>query len=185
MQEAKIRGFGWVKKNTYNLGVQGKGLKYSDLRALYNQLKAEGVFKFPVENFGRFDRSSKLVMIATALALHNAGFNYVKGCPQEMGILGTSPLGSTETNLDYFKDYVQAGRTMARGNLFIYTLASSPLAEAAIYFGLGGPSLFLGYSKDATKKMLKHAQLMLENKETESVLAVEFNSNEAKAYLIR
>lgn len=102
-----------------------------------------------------------------------------------MGILGTSISGSTDTNLAYFKDYIQAGRIMARGNLFIYTLASSPLAEAAIHFGLAGPSLFLGYAKNAKENILKHAELMLRAKEAKGMLAVEFGSNEAAAYFIQ
>jgi len=43
-----------------------------------------------------------------------------------------------------FLDYVQAGRKLGRGSLFIYTLPSSPLAEAAIHFGLQGPVLYIG-----------------------------------------
>ena len=148
MKTYKICGQGWIKKNKYGLGDKGQGQKYVDLRSLYARLKEEGIFRFSVDNFGRFDQASKLTVIAIALAFADAKFFYAKGRLQDVGILGTSVDGSTDTNLAYFKDYLKAGRTMSRGNLFIYTLASSPLAEAAIHFGLSGPTLFLGYDKN-------------------------------------
>ncbi|MGQ9499188.1 MAG: hypothetical protein ACUVQ6_02265 [Dissulfurimicrobium sp.] len=39
----------------------------------------------------------------------------------------------------YFRDYLDSGRRLARGALFIYTFPSSLLGEAAIHFGLKGP----------------------------------------------
>lgn len=185
MRKAKICGRGWVKKNAYGFGDKGCGRKYADLRSLYAQLKEEGIFKFPVENFGRFDQVTKVTAIAVALALYDAKVVYAKGQLQDVGILGTSISGATDANLAYFKDYIQAGRIMGRGNLFIYTLASSPLAEAAIHFGLAGPSLFLGYSQSAKQNILKHAELMLKAKEAKAMLAVEFSSKEATSYFIQ
>lgn len=62
-----------------------------------------------------------------------------------MGLIGTNRAGSLEANRLYFSDYLQAGRVLARGNLFVYTLPSSPLAEAAIHFGFQGPMLYMGF----------------------------------------
>ena len=185
MKKYKIYGRGWVKKNTYGFGNKGLGYKYTDLKSLYTQLKEKGIFRFGVENFGRFDQPSKLTVIALALALHDAGFSYTKGQLQDVGILGTSISGSTETNLAYFKDYVQAGRILGRGNFFIYTLASSPLAEAAIHFGLSGPLLFLGYSKNQKQNILKQAEFMVKTKEAKAILVVEFSDKEAYGYFIQ
>jgi len=186
MKEIKICGRGWVKKGAYGFGNKGPvSQEYADLRSLYAQLKEKGIFKLTVENFGRFDQPSKLAVITIALALHDAGLIYTKGKLQDVGIIGTSIAGSAETNLVYFKDYVEAGRILGRGNLFIYTLASSPLAEAAIHFGLAGPLLFLGYAKNQKQNILEHAKFMIKNKEAKAMLAVELNENEAAGYFIQ
>ncbi len=59
-----------------------------------------------------------------------------------MGVIAASQAGCLDANLSYFEDYINHGRSIARGNLFVYTLPSSPLADAAIHFGCQGPLLY-------------------------------------------
>jgi hypothetical protein len=138
----KILGSGWIKKNKCGLKVKVLTYKYSDLKALYLFLKEAGVFNFPVENFARFDRDSKLASIAVGLALYDANIVCRKDKKQDIGIIAANKHGALEAQLAYFKDYLKGGRILGRGNLFIYTLPSSPLAEAAIHFGLQGPLIY-------------------------------------------
>ncbi len=100
------------------------------------------LFSYPFKNFGRLDALSKMTCYAVALALQDAGIHYSSGRKQDIGIIGTSTPGSLQSDIYYFQDYLNSGRTLSRGNLFIYTLPTSPLAEAAIYFGLQGPLLY-------------------------------------------
>ena len=79
---------------------------------------------------------------AVALALRDAGIEYSARNKQDTGIIATSGAGSLQSDLDYYADFVKNGRTLSLANLFIYTLPSSPLGEAAIHFGLTGPLLF-------------------------------------------
>lgn len=179
-----IKGHGWVKEGV--CGCAGKSLQwqYADFRALCAQLLKDSVLVFPVENFGRFNQASRLAILSIALALHDANIKYAKDMKQDIGILGTSLDGALVSNLDYFKDYVSAGRKMGRGNLFIYTLPSSQLAEAAIHFGLQGPLLYMRHSEKAEKNLLSQAELMVKNKETSAMLTVVLNSKEAAAHFM-
>jgi len=62
---------------------------------------------------------------------------------------------------------------LGRGNLFIYTLPTSPLAEAAIYFGLGGPCFHLIPQRDPLATLLRAgARLLHEGACAELLLAL-------------
>jgi 3-oxoacyl-[acyl-carrier-protein] synthase II len=101
------------------------------------------LFSFPFKNFGRLDPVSRMAAYAVALTLRDAGIEYAQDRKLDMGIIGTNAMGSLDADIRYFRDYLETGRTTARGNLFIYTLPSSPLGEAAIHFGLQGPLYYI------------------------------------------
>lgn len=179
-----IKGYGWIKEK--ECGSARKCFERNDngFQKLYARLTEEGVIAYPVENFGRFDKFSRLAVISTALSLYDAGVHYDKVKKQDIGILGTSWDGALDPDLAYFRDYVGAGRKLARGNLFIYTLPSSPLAEAAIHFGLQGPLLYMQYPENPRENLLAQAELMLKNKEAEAMLAVFLDTVETRCYYI-
>ncbi len=136
-----IIGTGWITQKKCGCLKEKRQLQYSDLKSLYLRLQPE-ILKYPVENFFRFDTTAKLAVISIALALFDAKIPYNRNKKRRIDILGTNSNGALESNLIYFNDYIANGRTLARGNLFIYTLPSSFLAEAAIYFGLTGKLLY-------------------------------------------
>ena len=51
--------------------------------------------------------------------------------------------GCRTENLLYFQDYMEHGRCGGRGQLFVGTLPTTPLCEAAIALGLHGPAYYL------------------------------------------
>jgi len=102
------------------------------------------VFSTEFRNFGRLDADSRAAAYAAALALEDAGLAYPLMPGLRAGIVGSSALGCLQADLRYFRDYVECGRTLGRGNYFIYTLPTSPLAECSIHFGLEGPALYAG-----------------------------------------
>ncbi|MDT8391706.1 MAG: hypothetical protein RRC34_14495 [Lentisphaeria bacterium] len=108
----------------------------ADVRAVYDQLVRDGTVT-PVKQFGRFSLETRRVFLATALALNDA--DLAGNLPPGTGIIHTSADGALADNLAYFNDYLRGGRKLARANLFIYTLPTSPLGEAAIHFNLNGP----------------------------------------------
>jgi 3-oxoacyl-(acyl-carrier-protein) synthase len=178
----KVRG--WIKEGQCGCNQKGLLWQYTDLRSLYAQLLKDTVLKYPIENFARFDQASKFVTLSVALVLYDAGITYTKDKKQNIGILGMSLDGAFTSNLAYFKDYVEAGRKLGRGNLFIYTLPSSPLAEAAIHFGLQGPLVYIRSAEKPRERLLAQAQLMIQNKEAQAMIAVDFSSTEATCYFI-
>ncbi len=179
MKNSLVKGSGWIDADA--CGCSGKGIRweYSDLRSLCAQLLADSVLAFPVDNFGRFDLQTRLVVLSVALALYDAGIGYERGKKQDIGTAGTGPDGSLTSNLDYFRDYVSCGRTLGRGNLFIYTLPSSPLAEASIHFGLQGPLLYMRHADDPETKMLEQAESMIRGNDARAMLAVVFGSRQS------
>ncbi len=181
----KILGTGWVKKGKCGLRRKGLIYKYTDLRSLYLLLREKGIFRFTIENFARFDPASKIASIAVGLALYDAGIVYLKGKKQDIGLLATNKNGSLDAQLAYFKDYIDNGRSLGRGNLFIYTLPSSPLAEAAIHFGLTGPFSYINFS-DSRKngKLMEYAEEMIKGRQAKIMLVLESTNEETKCFVL-
>lgn len=179
-----IKAKGWITQNKYGCLKLNREQEYSDLKSLYTCLQPE-ILKYPVANFPRFDPVSKLAVISIALALYDAKIPYAQGKKQEISLIGTNSDAALEANLAYFNDYLANGRTLARGNLFIYTLASSPLAEAAIHFGFCGKLLYLGFAKNPEKESLTYALNTLKAGKQKTTILVNAGSKAATAYVLQ
>ncbi|MEN8255173.1 MAG: hypothetical protein ABFR33_06850 [Verrucomicrobiota bacterium] len=156
-----VLGTGWLTPTEYGAERLGLSVEYASRTTLRGLGKEDGLFTYPVKNFGRFEPMSQRACYVTALALRDAGLEYSKDLKQGIGLLGTDPYGCEQANLDYFRDYVESGRTLARANLFIYTLPSSPLAEAAVHFGLQGPLTYLRSEQPTAESLIVHAKRMI------------------------
>ena len=131
-----VKGIGWITATEYG-SVGGGRVRYQDRMELRKEL-----FSYPFKGFGKLDDISIMLCYAVALALKDAGIDYHPERKQQAGIIGTNASGCLQSDINYFRDYLESGRIMARGTLFIYTLPSSPLGEAAIHFGLQGPLMY-------------------------------------------
>ena len=178
-------GMGWVTSNKFGCENKEISSDHEGMAFLYSKLRNDSIFPVDIKNFGRFDVPSKLVCCAAALALHDAGI--VSSCDKKesFGIVGTSEDGSLHSNEKYFRDYIEGGRDLARGALFIYTLPSSPLAEAAICLGLSGPMMYVGVSENHLDKALCHAQSMIVHGDAKTMLAVCYSETDAKCYCVK
>ena len=138
-----VQGIGWLTK-------EGYGCIRSELRHDYetgegaHTLPKKDIFSHPFKNFGRLDALSKMTAYAVSLALQDAGIEYSPIRKQNIGIVGTNAEGSLRSDIEYFRDYLEGGRTLSRGNLFIYTLPSSPLGEAGDPFWISGAAPVCG-----------------------------------------
>ena len=140
-----VSGIGWLDGQAWGRVLRRETAAYGEGQGVPPWKQAD-LFGRPVKNLGRFNRVARTTISACALALMDAGVSCAdEGEPHDIGLLGTNAAGCLEANRAYFQDYLAGGRTLARGNLFIYTLPSSPLAETAIHFGLAGPMLYVGY----------------------------------------
>lgn len=136
-----VQGIGWISPTGYGMTASGLSVPFREGDSL-STLPREDLFLQPVKNFGRLDRVSRVTLIAVSLALRDVRIVSSPRDKQAIGIVGTNSDGSLASDLDYFRDYVDNGRKLSRANLFIYTLPSSPLGEAAIHFGLTGPLIY-------------------------------------------
>lgn len=133
--------------------------------------EGQGMFRKQFKNIGRIDNDSRAAAYAVALALRDAAVDYPLAPGTTVGIAGGSPEGCLSADLAYFRDYVDCGRTLGRGNYFVYTLPTSPLAECSIHFGLEGPLLYLGGSLSAVMLSLEAASEVMAAGQAEMMLA--------------
>lgn len=89
--------------------------------------------------FPRFDTMTKEIFVAACEAIIALGSAAVDGAV----LLISSRGGASDENRAFFDDYVKNGRELARGNLFVHTLPTAPLAEIAICFGITGPLMYV------------------------------------------
>lgn len=177
-----VTGAGWVTQAGYGCMLTGEERRFAEGEGVGSLARA-GLFSHPFRNFARLDHLSKMTVCAVALALRDAAIAYSPAEKQAIGILGSSGEGSMASDLAYFSDYVQNGRTLSRANLFIYTLPSSPPGEAAIHFGLKGPLLYAGGGEGAAGDILDMAAGMVAGGEAERMLVGRVDHREA-LYLV-
>jgi len=178
-----VLGIGW-------LTPEGYGCIRSELQHTYetgegaHTLPAKDIFSHPFKNFGRLDRISRMTAFGVSLALQDAGIEYSPLRKQDMGIVGTNREGSLQSDREYFRDYLAGGRTLSRGNLFIYTLPSSPMGEAAIHFGLLGPLVYVASESNSLAAVLDTAEDMLLANEALVMLAGKAEADEAIYFVL-
>jgi hypothetical protein len=179
----RVRGIGWLDGRTWGCVTRHERVNYGDTEGEPPWKRPE-LFGRPVKNFGRFDQATRVTMTACALAVRDAALACGEGRKHNYALIGTNATGSLETNRAYFQDYLDAGRKLARGNLFIYTLPSSPLAETAIHFGLTGPMLYSGVPGGGLTELLEAGILLMADQGADGVLAVKADAREGLAVLL-
>jgi 3-oxoacyl-(acyl-carrier-protein) synthase len=184
MSATRITGAGWADHEAFGRVIGGQCVPHAPDCTLSAAARKQGIFAYPVKNFGRFDTTSKLTCCAVALALQDAGIAYAEGRRMPIGVIMTGNDGCLHANERYLRDYVESGRTLARGNLFIYTLPTSAAAEAAIHFGLAGPTLYIGSPSDGICAALDAAQRALDYDPTRAMLVVAATHEAALAIVV-
>ncbi len=173
-----VLGIGWIDG-------EGRGIPISHAcNDATVELPGKAIFAYPFKNLGRLDQISRMTAHTVAIALKDAGIDYAQDRMLDMGIIGTNASGSLSSDIRYFRDYVETGRTTARGNLFIYTLPSSPLGETAIHFGLQGPLLYMAGAENPLMMIIDAAAEMIALDEVPSMLAGIFEENSAICFVL-
>lgn len=100
-------------------------------------------------DFRRAGLAARHAMLATAKCAEIAGD---KWSGEAITIIGVDGDGCRFSNPAYWQDYVAHGKNRGRGTLFVDTLSSIPICEAAIALQLHGPAGYLhGLSIDAIR----------------------------------
>lgn len=165
----RVEGIGWVTREGFGSVRRGVTTLFAEDEGVKGLVKRE-IFSQPFKNFGRLDDMSRLTVSAIALTLQDADIEYSAAHKQNIGIIGVSAEGSQSSDINYYRDFVDNGRTLSRANLFIYTLPSSAMGEAAIHFGLTGPLLYGTDQNNALSGFLKMATAMVADGEAERML---------------
>lgn len=137
----RVAGGGWVSSTGW--GRAGQGFPGPPDAAPPRLPRGRDIFERPPARFGRFDRYTRSGLAAIALALADAGLE-ASDTKRPIGLVASSLAGCLETDLAFQQSAREAGGAYASPNLFSYTLPGIVLGEAALHFGLTGPTLALG-----------------------------------------
>lgn len=153
----KLAGAAWVNQSGYRMAFHPESGSTQQARELYRRLDDEAFMKKNTGAVRKLDAVNLRAFYAMAFALYDARTAW----KSETALTGTGGAECTHANEAYYSDYVQYGRKLGRANLFIYTLPTSPLAEAAIHFGLQGPLYYSASIGQPFKHMINQAQMLL------------------------
>lgn len=140
MAKAFITGAGWV--TAAGMGSGRSGAPFSREGGAIARIARKSLFKEPDQRFGRLDDFSRLGLAGITLALRDAGLDEWSE-KRPTGIICSTVNGCSDVDVKYFDTVIDGGGPLASPNLFAYTLPNSFLGEAAIRFGLTGPTIVL------------------------------------------
>ncbi len=112
---------------------------------------------------GRMGLRTKLVLAAAAFAVRECGF----ALPDSCAVLGFGVQGSREEDRIYWNDYCVNGRVSGRGHLFVGTLATTPLCQVSMAFGLHGE---VCYQEASAAELAEECGVILSSGRTETLL---------------
>jgi len=133
----EIKGAGWI--TSMGVGLRGTGESLVLGAGELPQLKSRELLGEVHKRFGRFDSYTKAGFSAIALALRDAGMDQWH-TKRPVGLIVSTQRGCLAMDTAYFATAATEGGALASPNLFAYTLPTCVLGEAAIQFGLTGPS---------------------------------------------
>jgi 3-oxoacyl-[acyl-carrier-protein] synthase II len=137
MTAAAVAGIGWV-----TAGGPGRGRRDREISVTAGplpRLARKDVFPDPNPRFGRLPEYSRVGLAAVAFTLRDAGMEHWE-VKRPVGIVASTRLGCLAIDIEYYETALQENGGLASPNLFAYTLPSCFLGEAAIQFGLTGPT---------------------------------------------
>jgi 3-oxoacyl-[acyl-carrier-protein] synthase II len=100
----------------------------------------EDVFPEPNLRFGRLPHYSRVGLAAVAFALRDAGMEPWE-TKRPAGIVASTRAGCLSSDVEYYDTVLPEGGGVPSPNLFSATLPTCFLGDAAIQFGLTGPTL--------------------------------------------
>jgi hypothetical protein len=133
-----------------------------------------------VKYYARITAETRCCLFAASLALKHSGLD---ANSIEIGLLSAGSDGCLRANAEYFRDYVANGRTLGRGNLFIYTLPTSAMGEVAIALSLTGPCMFIQCGDDPVASLGPIGEQMISDGEAGGMLGL-WSDSEAAVCLV-
>jgi hypothetical protein len=135
----------------------------------------------PVKYYARMTAETRCALCAASIALKAVGW---ESGSREIGILSGGSEGCLKANEEYFRDYVANGRTLGRGNLFIYTLNTSALGELAIALSLTGPCMFVRDVNRPVASLERIGKQMIDDGEADGMFGLWSDPEAAVCFVI-
>ena len=154
-----LNAFSWMTPSSYGNSHQAFKSPEESRESLYMP-ERDSILINKVPNWGRFDDNTRKACLGAGLALKDLGLAQ-DSQKHKIGLIAFGEKGSNNTDRDYFLDFLDHGESTGRSHLFIYTLPTSPFAEAAIYFGLMGPIYYLSGRDSILQESLQSAARMI------------------------
>ncbi len=136
----------------------------------------------PVKYYSRMPIQTRLSLIAMSQALQTS--RWEEAGMREIGMTTAGYDGCLDANQRYFQDYVETGRMTGRGSLFIYTLATSTLGEAAIVLRLSGPALYLHSDVAPVTTLIEQSRQLSVEGQSQGVLALWSDTRAAVCFAV-
>ena len=137
MTGSVVAGIGWVTSRGPGLGREAR--EFSMTSGPIPPLAREDVFPEPNLRFGRLPQYSRVGLAAVAFALRDAGMEHWE-TKRSAGIVASTRTGCLATDIEYYDTVLPEGGGLPSPILFSCTLPTCFLGEAAIQFGLTGPT---------------------------------------------
>jgi 3-oxoacyl-[acyl-carrier-protein] synthase II len=133
-----VAGIGWV---TAHGSGRGRGAReFSMTSDPIPPVSRGDVFPEPNLRFGRLPHYSRVGLAAVAFALRDAGMEPWE-TKRPTGIVASTRTGCLGTDIEFYNTVLPEGGGVPSPNLFSSTLPTCFLGDAAIQFGLTGPTL--------------------------------------------
>ncbi len=140
------------------------------LKNLYQELLTQGILPNELNEFKRMSDKSKRAVLAAALACYESFQPTVDG--SRVAMLSADYNCCLTENQQYFSDYISFGRVMGRGNLFVNTLPTTPLAEISLALSFTGPLYFIASFERPLFLLMEESCSLLESGEAEQVITL-------------
>ena len=157
MTGSVVAGIGWVTSQGPGRGREAR--EFSMTSGPIPPVTTVDVFPEPNLRFGRLPRYSRVGLAAVAFALRDAGMEHWE-TKRSAGIVASTRAGCLATDIEYYDTVLPEGGGLPSPNLFSSTLPTCFLGEAAILFGLSGPTLIVN---DPAEDALGGVRMALES----------------------
>lgn len=122
-----------------------------------------------VRYFQRMPAEARYSLCAASLALNASTLTCAAS---DIGLLAGRFEGCQAADLSYYQDYLASGRTLARGNMFVYTLPTSMLGAISVVFELKGPSFYLQEDQQPVLGLVDQAEQLIADQQAKAMLVL-------------
>lgn len=157
MTGSVVAGIGWFTSRGPGRGREAR--EFAMTSGPIPPVSREDVFPEPNLRFGRLPQYSRVGLAAVAFALRDAGMER-RETKRPWGIVASTRTGCLSTDIEYYDTVLPGGGGMPSPNLFSSTLPTCFLGEAAILFGLTGPTFIVN---DAAGDGMSGVRMALES----------------------